>query len=90
MSIDFSAFPRVFEIGTMGRCPMLRSYGGGSGAVRTLTSSSQPTRSPVDETNAEGVDGAASVDAQHAPTSRWENRTARGFPHRPQPVHVLG
>jgi hypothetical protein len=34
----------------------------------------------------EGVDGAAPVDAQNAPTSRLENRTARGFPHRPHPV----
>ena len=37
MSIDVSAFPRVFDIGTMGRCPMQRSDGGGSGAVRTRT-----------------------------------------------------
>ncbi len=37
MSIDSSAFPLVFDVGTMGRCPMQRSSGGGSGAVRTRT-----------------------------------------------------
>ena len=36
------------------------------------------------QTSAEAVDGAASVDAQNAPTSRLENHRA-GFPHRPPP-----